>query len=255
MFRHLFRNRVFLAGLLCLLLIVIGGALYLRHVQQQTDREFAHTEETTTPAPETQPEEAADTPDPQTLQEQDTDTTDTPINDPVEIAWQRLDYISENIYEWGGIPSPKAPPLMEKLTPVRMSADHAEAELRSEFLAQLAQLRDPRSVEIIVKSMFEGGIWGTSLEEALIAIGPPSVPHLILYLDLDLDKRSIAVLKVAEILAPIGKEYRSELGGAVEHIILPKFRQLEAHFADEDSIDFSPVFRKEVQDAIEKIQE
>ena len=253
MFSPLFRNRVFLAGLLCLLLIVIGGALYLRHVQQQTDREFAHTEETTTPAPETQPEEAADTPDPQTLQEQDTDTANTPINDPVEMAWQRLDYISENIYEWGGIPSPKAPPLMEKLTPVRMSIDHSEAELRSEYLALLAPLRDPRSVEIIVKSMFEGGIRGRPLEEALVAIGPPSVPHLIPYLDVE--KSSTDALKVADILAPISAKYRGELGGAVEHIILPKFRQLEAYFADQNSIDFSLRRVKRMQTAIEKIQE
>ncbi len=51
MFSPLFRNRVFLAGLLCLLLIVIGGTLYLRQVQRQTDEAL----ETTTPTTETQP--------------------------------------------------------------------------------------------------------------------------------------------------------------------------------------------------------
>ena len=252
MFRHLFRNRVFLAGLLCLLLIVIGGTLYLRQVQRQTDEAL----ETTTPTTETQPIQESDTPaiETQPPQEQANDTADTLTDDPVAAAWQRLDYISKNIYEWGGIPSPKAPPLMQEIEDILPADDEGSGEVLIDLLDELARLRDPRSVEIIVRCMFGGGgVWGRPLEDALVAIGPPAVPHLIPYLDLE--GRPVAVLKVAEFLAPIGKEYRDELGGAVEHIILPKFRRLEAYFADKNSKYASPALRKDVQNAIEMIQQ
>ncbi len=248
MFRHLFRNRLFICGLICVLSIVMGSTLYLRHVQRQTDEAL----ETTTPATGTQPIQKSETPpvETQPSEEQETDTSNVVPNDSVEMAWQRLDYISENIYEWGGIPSPKAPPLMEKLTPVKMSADHAEAELRSDLLDELAVLRDPRSVEIIVKSMCEGGIWGTSLEEALIAIGPPAVPYLIPYLDTEARRADVA----AEVLGYIGKQYGSELGGAVEHIILPKLRTLFTNVSDKESEHFDPYTAEMAQAAINRLR-
>ncbi len=251
MFRHLFRNRLFLAGLICLLSIVIGGTLYLRHVQQETDREFAHTEEAAKPTTDIQPDQVSDTPDPQPPQAQD--TTDTPAEDPVAAAWQRLDYISKNIYEWGGIPSPKAPPLMQEIEDILPADDEGSGEVLIELLDELARLRDPRSVEIIVRCMFGGGeVWGRLLEEALIAIGPPSVPHLIPYLNTESD--IVDAIVIARILAGVAEQYASESGGAVEHIILPELKNLEATVSDRES-KYSTSYRiKQVQTALGKIQ-
>jgi hypothetical protein len=153
--------------------------------------------------------------------------------DPVAAAWARLEYISQNPQQWGDL-SPEATQLMEQLTPTWV-LDTGKGEGPAEdamFLqAQLTEFQDPRSPEIFV-NYFREGIWQRQVEEALIAIGPPSIPSLISLLDAK--TRLMARWSGAKLLGIIGSEHRQELGGAVEHIILPKLEQIATSDPDGD---------------------
>ena len=143
--------------------------------------------------------------------------------DPVAAAWARLEYISQNPQEWGEFSS-EATELMEELTPTWRTKNEGETEEAIILLEKLGKLQDPRSAEIFVNYLRESGLWGRPMEEALIAIGPPSVPLLVPLLD---DNDSFLKRKrAAELLGIIGAEYRQELGGAVEYLILPRLEQM-----------------------------
>lgn len=45
MFKEFFSNRLFICALVFFILILVGGTLYLKHVERQTQREIQHTEE------------------------------------------------------------------------------------------------------------------------------------------------------------------------------------------------------------------
>ena len=91
------------------------------------------------------------------------------------------------------------------------------------LLEKLGELQDPRSAEIFINYFLKSGLWGKPMKEALIEIGPPSVPPLIPLLDAD---RLLGRLIGAKLLGIIGSENHHELGGVVEHIILPKLKKL-----------------------------
>ena len=112
---------------------------------------------------------------------------------------------------------------MEQLTPTWAMSTEGEGEEAIELLDQLTKFQDPRSPEIFVNYLLSG-VSGKPMTEALIEIGPPSVPLLIPLLDTNADLRGR--LRAPRLLGIIGSEYRQELGGAVEYIILPKLEKL-----------------------------
>ena len=163
--------------------------------------------------------------------------------DPVAAAWARLEYISQNPQEWGDF-SPEAAELMAQLTPTWAMSTEGEGEEAIELLDQLTKFQDPRSPEIFVNYLLSG-VSGKPMTEALIAIGPPSVPLLIPLLDANADLRGR--LRAPRLLGIIGSEYRQELGGAVEYIILPKLEKL----ATSDPI---PRVRQYASEAVSKLR-
>ena len=183
--------------------------------------------------------------DTQKSQETAQETAEKP--DPVVAAETRLDYISENLQEWGQF-SPGAAKLMEQLTPTWEITDEGVMEEAIVLLEALDNYQDPRSVEVFVGYLFEsGGFWGRSQEEALIAIGPPSVPLVIPYLNEDCPEVSVAV----SVLSRIGEKHRDELGGAVEYIILPKLAQL---LTVNDSNKVAFFIKDDVREALVRLQ-
>ena len=147
-------------------------------------------------------------------------------SDPVATAWARLDYISQNLHEWGEL-SPEATELMEQLTPTWRAKTRGETEEVIVLLDELGKLHDPRSAEIFVHYLDENGLWIRYMEATLIAIGPPSVPPLVSVLD---DNggflNSVKRKRATKLLGIIGAEYQRELGGAVKYILLPKLEEL-----------------------------
>jgi len=140
---------------------------------------------------------------------------------PEEAAWKHLEEISQNPQKWGYL-SPEATELIEQLTPMWSISSEAEGEEAIDLLDKLVKLQDPRSAEVFV-NYFYAGVWGENIENALIAIGPASVPPLIPLLDHEsMLKRSRGV----KVLGIIAVEHRQDLGGAVEFIILPKLEEL-----------------------------
>ena len=113
------------------------------------------------------------------------------------------------------------------------------------LLDELGELQDPRSAEIFVNYLRESELWGRSMEEALIAIGPPSVPLLIPLLD-DKD-RFLRRKRATKLLGIIGSEYQPELGGAVEYILLPKLEQMATS-------DPNPRVRQYASEAIARLK-
>ena len=83
---------------------------------------------------------------------------------------------------------PEAAELMAQLTPTWTMRTEGEGEDAIELLDQLTKFQDPRSPEIFVNYLLSG-VSGKPMTEALIAIGPPSVPPLILLLDTNADLR------------------------------------------------------------------
>ena len=157
--------------------------------------------------------------------EDEEDSTEEPA-DPIAAAWARLEYISQNSQEWGEF-SLEAIELMEQLTPTWRTKTRRETEEVIVLLEELGKLHDPRSAEIFVHYLNGNGPWIGYVEAALIAIGPPSVPPLILVLDQNGSfSNSFKRKRAAKLLGIIGSEYQQELGGAVEYILLPKLEEL-----------------------------
>ena len=89
-----------------------------------------------------------------------------------------------------------------------------------EMLSELSQYRDPRAAEVFATYAGEGIIGGHAMADALVEIGVPAVPYLIPYIDPPYDVYVPAEAAIA--LGRIGAQHREELGGVVEHIIIPK---------------------------------
>ncbi len=149
-----------------------------------------------------------------------------PKDDPVTTAYKRLDYIKNNLHEWGNF-SERTLELIDEMTPMpeppKEEGDGADTVA---LLEELSALRDPRSAEILIKYQMESGIMGKPVDDALVAMGPASVPALIARLD-DLSGDSYLITPMG-LLMQIVAEHRTALGGIVEHIIIPKFEAIVA---------------------------
>lgn len=138
-------------------------------------------------------------------------------------AWQRLDYIAKNPFEWGGHPSDRALELMDELTPMWVIDDpHDHGEELMMTLDLLAEERDPRSAELLVTYQLDHPVSGTPIDEALVAMGPAAVPALVARLNPE-DAADVYMASIIRnVVVPIVEQHRSELGGIVDHIILPR---------------------------------
>ena len=171
---------------------------------------------------------------------------------PVAKAWAKLDYIADNPFAWGGNADPRTAGLVQQLTPpVEYFESEAHGEEVGDLLDELAYLRDPRSIETLVAYECGGNIGTAPVREALVALGPPTVPYLIPYLDeaLKAKEDSMGLYVVSDILGQIGAQRRADLGGIVEHIILPKFNLLLA----KESL--SPFGKQRVGEAIAALKQ
>lgn len=165
--------------------------------------------------------------------------------DPVAAAWARLEYISQNPQEWGDF-SPEAAELMAQLTPTWVFDYEADGEGPAEnafkLLKKLVSFQDPRSAQVIANYINEG--FGLRNGD-VIRIGPPLVPPLIPLLDAN--TRFAGRLKSVKILGLLDEKHRHELGGAVEHIILPKLEQMA-------TADPSPVVQRRAREAVARLR-
>ena len=149
------------------------------------------------------------------------------ITDPdVVAAWKRLDYISQNIWAFGSVPSPRAEELIDELMPppdgFKGEHGHDDLEATLDLLSELQQFRDPRAAEVFATYSGEGIVGGNAMNEALVEIGVPSVPYLIPYIDPPYDRFVKSPVAAAFALGHIGAQHREELEGVIEHIIIPK---------------------------------
>lgn len=152
-----------------------------------------------------------------------------PKEDPVKAAYKRLEYISNNRNQWGNF-SPKALELMDELTPLPELSSSEDGDCGEGIrfpLDELSKLKDPRSAELLVAYQMDSGISGNPPDDALVAMGPAAVPALIARLDdASGDTRLFTPLY---LLPQIVAEHRSELGGIVQHIIIPKIEAIAAY--------------------------
>ncbi len=154
------------------------------------------------------------------------------ITDPdVLAAWKRVDYIANNIWEWGGTPSPRFMGLRDQLMPPPSGfsgpSGHSDAEDTIYLLGELVGNGDPRAAEVFVAYFCGGIIGGRGPIIGLARIGPPAVPLLIPYLfDDTVDPELLN--RPVEALGEICVKYREDLEGIVEHIIIPKFEEYAA---------------------------
>ena len=150
--------------------------------------------------------------------------TPDPNEDPVEAAYRRLEYIKNNPHEWGDL-SPQTLELMDEMTPMPDPPKvEGDGDGTIALLDELSALRDPRSIEILIKYQMESGVSGRPVTEALVAMGPAAVPALLARLD-DVDGFLSYPIRV---LGQIATENRTALGGIVEYIIIPKFEAIAA---------------------------
>ena len=162
-------------------------------------------------------------------------------DDPVAKAWAKLDYIADNPFAWGGNADPRTPGLIAQLTPPPVSLGDYEggpddnSEELIMLLEELARLRDPSSIETFIAYQCESPIGGAPIREALVAMGPPTIPHLIPYLDEALKAKTEenpivlqGLLSSLGILTGIGHRRWADLDGVTEHIILPRLEQMLA---------------------------
>lgn len=149
------------------------------------------------------------------------------ITDPeVKAAWERLEYIANNIWDFGGVPSDRATELIDALMPPPSGFEgeegHHEMEGLMDMLSELSQYRDPRAAEVFATYTGEGIIGGEAMDMALVEIGVVAVPYLIQYIEPPYNifvKRPSAA---AFALGHIGVKHREELAGVIKHIIIPK---------------------------------
>ena len=155
-----------------------------------------------------------------------------PNEDPVKAAYKRLNYIKNNPYAWGGVHSPRATELISELMPPPVIMDHAHGEQLIALINELEAQGDPRAAEVYIATIRKGYMGSGGHE--FIAIGPPAVPYLLSYLEEGMVQGGTMSIGVFRALAGIGERYRSDLGGIVEHLIIPKLELIAADNNDED---------------------
>ena len=260
MLRELFSNRLFIGALAFFILCVVGGTLYIAYIERQgiedvvseTEEPIAPLAEKPKPPPPGETSESghwhgdewhSEPHDPpavfagESYIPEGADVTPNfplvdPNNDPVEAAYKRLEYIKNNPYAWGGVHSERATELIAQLMPPPPLRDEGHGEVVIEQILELIAQNDPRAGEVLIVHMCEGDTVGVAMFDGLDAIGPPAVPYILPYLEKGVAEGGRIRLAVFESLGRIGKLYRGDLGGIVDHIIIPK---LEIIAADEDT--------------------
>lgn len=258
MFKTLFSNRLFIGGVLILLVCAAVSVYFLRRDTPETPIKIYKPVETEQPPEPSNAEapvedtsqgghvhedgtfhaESHKTPEPvESPPVSDagavsvTSSVQIPdgITDPeVLAAWQRLDSIAKNPFQWGGRPSQRALELMDALTPMWVFDDpHDHGEELMMMLDMLAEERDPRSAELLLTYQLDSGVSGRPVKDALVAMGPASVPALIARLKPE-DAAETSLSTIINLLPPIVEQHRSELGGIVDHIIIPRLEGIAA---------------------------
>ncbi len=174
--------------------------------------------------------------------------------DPVEAAYKRLEYIKNNPYAWGGVHSECATELIAQLMPVSYPTDHDEGEERELLIDELCKQNDPRAAEVLIAIMCDGGMMGQIMFDTLEEIGPPAVPYILPYLEREDTMGSAKIyigLPVFDSLSRIGTRYRDDLGGILDHIIIPKFKEIAA---DEDYKRYNTPVVIYAREALAKLQ-
>ena len=151
------------------------------------------------------------------------------ITDPdVLAAWQRVDYIANNIWEWGGVPNAETPELIARLMPAPDGfsgpTGHSDAEETIDLLGSLNP-NDPRSIVVMATYLCEGLVGGRGPKNALVEMGVPAVPYLIPYM-LDMERSPLLRSRALEVLCQIAERPRADLDGIVEHIIIPRLETI-----------------------------
>ena len=155
------------------------------------------------------------------------------ITDPdVRAAWQRVDYIANNLWEWGGVANAKTPELIAKLMPppdvFSGPTGHSDVEEAFNLLGSL-DTNDPRTVEVMAVYLCEGLVGGNDPIDMLAEMGVPAVPYLLPYM-LDMENSPVLRTYPIDVLGKIAERHRAELDGIVEHILIPR---LEAVLSQE----------------------
>ncbi len=155
------------------------------------------------------------------------------ITDPdVKAAWERVEYIANNIWEWGGVPSAENEELIKQLMPppdgFSGPTGHSDAEETINLLGWLDR-NDPRSIVVMATYLCEGRVGGRGPKNALVKMGVPAVPYLVPYM-LDMELKPVLRSRALEVLCQIAEKHREDLGGIVDHIIIPR---LEAILSEE----------------------
>ncbi len=153
------------------------------------------------------------------------------ITEPAVLAaWHRVEYIANNIWAWGGVPNPATPGLIAQLMPVPNGfsgpTGHSDMEETFNRLGSL-DTNDPRSIVVMATYLCEGIVGGMGPIDMLVEMGVPAVPYLIPYM-LDMEMTPLLRYRPIIILGRIAARHRAELGGIVEHILIPRFEAILA---------------------------
>lgn len=177
-------------------------------------------------------------------------------DDPVKAAYKQLEYIKNNPYAWGGVHSERATELIAELMPESvpiMLRDHEHGEQVFELIAELCEQGDPRAAEALIALTCDGGIGAAIIDDTLAEIGPPAVPYILPYLEREDTKGSDWIhinWQVFNSLARIGVRYCDDLGGIIDHIIIPKLKEIDADEEDR----YSGVSGMNAQEALDRLQ-
>lgn len=259
MVRNILSNRL-LIGLLILVICAVAG-VYLLQMQQPKEPIIIYKPvevEKPTEAPKPPPSGASpnghwhgdewhdaphDPPDPPPIAPVVVNTPprgavtkpDFPVvaegEDPIAAAYKRLEYIKNNPYAWGGVHSERATELLAELLPASYPVDHAESDAREVLIDELCEQNDPRAAAALIAIMIDGGTKGRVMFDTLEAIGPPAVPYILPYLQREDTKGSDWIYVSFAVFDPlnrIGVRHRDDLGGILDHIIIPKLEEIAA---------------------------
>ncbi len=92
------------------------------------------------------------------------------------------------------------------------------------------------------------------MTDALVKIGPPAVPYILPYLeseDTKGEKWIFIRLGVFDSLTRIGLRYHDDLGGVLDHIIIPKFEEIAADEDNERYERSSVIYAQEALDLLQ----